>query len=398
MQIRPLAAAQTAIDQLIRQRPPAGPEAVETAAALGRVLARDVAAPLALPPAARAAVDGFALRAEDSVGASAYNPATLMLQMPDMACLPGTALPITAGWPLPAGADAVLPLHLAQLAGGVLEVLSNLAAGDGVERPGQDVAAGAVVLEAGRRLRSMDLALAAALGLPSLPVRPRPRVRLISASRHLAAAGPAALPDSVDAAGLLFPGLIARDGGVLERHVRPAAPGQPVDLRAALTDPGADLILVCGGASPGSLDRSAILLAEVGALDWQGVALRPGELAGAGHVDGVPVLLLPGSPAAGLTAYELLAGRAVRRLTGLDPALPHRLLVRPLGGRKLTSEIGVVELVPVRLAGPSVLPLPLGFGLGALVQADGFVLVPAAAEGYAPGTPVEVHLFDAAGG
>src|SRR5262249_54054787 len=156
---------------------------------------------------------------------------------------------------------------------------------------------------------------------------------------------------------------------------------------SALVAPGADIVIVAGGTGPGAGDVSAAALAEAGELSMHGVALRPGETAGAGHASGVPVLLLPGTPAACLWAYELLAGRAIRRLGRRDPGLPFATGEMRLA-RKIVSEVGMTDICPVRCTQyGEVEPLaPFAeAGLVAAAQGDGFVIVPEASEGYPQG-------------
>ena len=151
-----------------------------------------------------------------------------------------------------------------------------------------------------------------------------------------------------------------------------------------------------GGTGPGREDQSAAALAAAGELAIHGIALYPGETAGLGRTRaGVPVILLPGSPAACLCCYELLAGRAIRRLGGGDPSLPHRSLMMTTA-RKIVSVIGMTEIVPVSCRpGDSIEPVaPFSeIGLMAAANADGFVIVPETSEGYPQGASVNVYLY-----
>jgi molybdopterin molybdotransferase len=376
----PLAVAQACIDALVGMT---DEEEVALADALGRVLARPVVAPADLPPVARARVDGFAIQAAATFGAGPYNPIDLPLAG-------RSATSVASGNPLPADADAVLPFALATTRGDTIEITEPVAAGDGVEVAGGGLRRGDEVLPTGRRLGPTDLALAAELDLSRLPVRRRPHVRLVIFGAKHAAAGRA------DPLEFLLMGLVARDGGAAELK----ATGTVQDeLAHALAAPSsADLILVAGRSGCGADDVAAPALASVGNFDLHGVAIAPGGSAGLGTVSGVPVLLLPGEPVACMTAYELLGGRAVRRMAGLPPALPHRRRVARLTG-KLTSEIGSTDLWLVRRDGEDVAPssAPDRASLGALAAAVGFVLVPAISEGYAAGSEVEVHLLGADG-
>lgn len=352
-------------------------ETVPLAAAAGRVLAVDVAAPSDRPAAGRAARDGVAVRAEETLGAGAYAPVLLTA---------GAATPVAAGQPLPPGMDAVLPVEAAQSSPLGVEVLAPLAAGDGVERRGEEVRAGAPLLPAGRMLRAQDVGLLAALGCDGIAVVRRPWVRV------LVAGGPR--DGSPDADGPLLAALVARDGGLAE--VRGPLPADRAALAAALAEPGADVVLVCGRTGVGADDVAPLALADAGTLAIHGVALRPGDSAGLGLAGAAPAVLLPGEPAACLAAYDLLGARAVRRCAGLDGRPPYAV-VRRIAARKLVSEIGTAELYRVRLAadgGVEPLASAAVSGLAAAARADGFVLIPAESEGVAAGAPTNVWLYD----
>jgi molybdopterin molybdotransferase len=188
---------------------------------------------------------------------------------------------------------------------------------------------------------------------------------------------------------------IERDGGVADEPI--AVGRSQVAIRDALVNVDSDLVLVAGGTGSGIDDHSAAALAEGGELAIHGVALRPGETTGFGRTgDGVPVVLLPGTPAACLWSYELFAGRAIRRLGGRDPGLPYRSREMTVA-RKIVSAIGMTEICPVRCgAGDAVAPLPsfAETGLMAAVESDGFVIVPEASEGYPQGARVTVYLYE----
>ncbi|PGH53040.1 molybdopterin biosynthesis protein [Azospirillum palustre] len=327
------------------------------------------------PPADRAAVNGYAVAAADTLGAGSYNPVPLT-----------AAVAVSAGDPLPAGCDAVIPYEAAQAAGPFIEAIDAVAPGSGVERQGAWTAAGNALLPAGRRLRPGDLGLLAAVGHDTVSVLPAPRVRI------LIAGGPrAGAPEQLAA---MLAALVGRDGGGVE-----AAEVVPADLDAlaeAFARPGADLILSAGRTGPGPDDVAAPALARAGSIGLHGIAMRPGGSAGLGVVGAVPILLLPGEPMAALAAYELLAGRAVRRAAGLPADLPHAT-VRAVTARKLVSEIGCLDLHRVRLDGDGrVEPVasPGWPGLAAAARADGFVLIGADSEGVPDGVPVTMYRFD----
>jgi molybdopterin molybdotransferase len=381
------ASVERALAWVDRHAPPLGSEEVALADACGRVLAAAPAAPADHPPVARAAADGYAVRSADTVGASAYNPLPLRLQGADGPLAPGGAALLWAGAALPAGADALLGFDAAEAAGEAVEAIAAVAEGAGVERPGDEVRAGAAVGAAGRPLRLHEAALLAALGVARASVVARPRVRLVVAgAKGLATAGAAA-----DVDGQLVRALVARDGGLAEVGP-PAATLREALLRAA--ERPADLVLALGRTGTGPDDEAPVALAAAGELGLHGVALRPGGSTAMGHVAGVPVLLLPGDPLACLVAYELFAGRFVRRLGGRDPELPHPAREAEVS-RRIVSAVGCVDVCQVRLVGGAVEPLGVAEfgGLAAAARADGFVVVPAPLEGYPPGARVIVRTY-----
>jgi molybdopterin molybdotransferase len=357
-------------------------EEIAIGEAAGRVLALPLIARADLPPRDCAAIDGFAVHAADSLGASDYDPVVLKMAAPAGPIPPGSAAALIAGMALPAGADAVLPFELAQGNEKSVAVFAPIAEGAGILRRAQELRAGAGLFDRGRRMRPADLGLLAALGIERISAVCRPLVRLVVAG---------AKGGAPDADGPLLQSLVARDGGIVESLASGVA--EEAALAAEIAAPGADIVLVAGRSGTGNDDVAPLALAGIGELAIHGIALRPGGSTGMGSVGAVPVILLPGEPLACLVAYELFAGRLIRLHGGRGAGFPHRVREAELDG-KIAATVGIVEFRPVRIAGGRAEPmaLPEAGGLAALREADGFVLVPAALEGYAVGTPVRVHL------
>ncbi len=339
-----------------------------------RVVAESIHATHAIPAADRALIDGFAVAASATVGAGSYNPLLLPLRA------------ISAGDAIPPGTDAVIPLDLGLThPSGVVECIEAVAPNQNVEIRGCVAAPAALLASEGTRLLPAQIAVLISAGLASVKVIRRPLVRIVLASE----------PSATDSDGPMCRALVERDGGVVVNTLAAGRTRQAI--RGALETEGVDIVLVIGGTGPGVGDHAAAALAEVGDLAIHGIALRPGETAGLGHTrNAVPVILLPGAPAACLFAYEMLAGRAIRRLGGLDPAPPFRSRGM-LTARKIVSAIGMTEICPVRFTtSDAVEPLPSfgEIGLMAAAAADGFVIVPEEREGYPPGAPVTVYLYD----
>lgn len=378
---------------------PAEPVAVDDSA--DRVLAADLLAPIAVPAFQRSAMDGFALRGADTSGAGEYNPLEFpvlgqaMPGRPFAGELPaGAAVRIMTGAPLPEGLDAVIPAEYATEQQGRIAVTRPVTPWQHVGRVGEDIQAGACVLAAGRRLRPQDGGLAASLGLAQLDVVRRPRVRLLVTGNEVVAPGTPKGPwDIYDANSVTLRGLVRRDGGEIESHQRLG--DDPAVIAAALSAPGADVVLVSGGSSVGSEDHAPQLLARLGELAIHGIAMRPSSPAGMGRIGDTLVFLLPGNPVSCLCAYDFFAGRAIRRLGGRPADWPHRQLSATVA-RKIVSAVGRVDYVRVRLADDGLEPLALSGAsvLSSTTRADGFVIVPAESEGYGPGSSVTVYLYD----
>jgi len=372
-------------------------EHVPVAEAAGRVLAEEVRAAIDLPPVDRAAADGFALRADETVGASGYNPLPFSLVSDPDELPSGSAARIASGEPLPRGADAVVRLeHVEPHGSGVVSVIEPVIPGNEVERAASHLARGSLIASAGQQLGAPHIGLLAAAG----PVYPfvvrRPRVRCLLAGRNLVPAGRPQSPGATrDVDGPLLRALIERDGGTLagECTYEQGHSG----IARLLAAPNADIVLVVGATGPATDDHAAAALAETGSIAVHGVALRPGETAGCGQsATGTPVFLLPGAPFACLWAYELLAGRAIRRLGGRNPELPFARRERRMAG-KIVSEIGMTEVRAVRcLPDGSIEPLAsfAEAGLAAAAHADGFVIVPEDSEGFGQGARIAVYLYD----
>ena len=378
-----------------------GPESVPLDACVDRVLAGDVVAGIDVPGFDRAAMDGYALRGEETSGATEYNPLTfpvagqvLPAQPLDATVARGAAVRIMTGAPIPKGVDAVVPAEFATETAGRIEITRLVAPGQHVAHVGEDVRAGSVVLTSGRRLRPQDAGLVASLGQSHVAAVRQPRVRIVVTGNEVVAPGSGkSLHQVYDANSYMLRGLLARDGGVLESARRLG--DHPDAIRDALVAPGADVILVSGGSSVGSEDHAPRLVAEAGELAIHGVAMRPSSPAGAGRVGAALVFLLPGNPVSCLCAYDFFAGRAIRIMGGRSPDWPHRALRTPVA-RKIVSAIGRVDYCRVRLVPEGAEPIALSGAsiLSSTTRADGFVVVPAESEGYAPGTEVTVYLYD----
>jgi molybdopterin molybdotransferase len=375
-------------------------EEVSLLSAAGRVLAGDVVSPVNVPGFARAMMDGFALVADDTLGATTYNPLPLKILG---TCLPsrpfeeavtsGSAVRIMTGAPLPNGADAVLPIENAQIDGERVLVMGDVSPGKHVGQLGEDVRIGDVVAIAGRVLRPQDIGIFSSLGFSQSPVIRRPRVRILITGNELLPMGtPPSGFQITDANGPMLAALVTRDGG--EPIVGPIVPDDRDAILSALRAE-ADVILVSGGSSVGEEDHAPTLLSRHGELAIHGIAMRPSSPTGMGRLEDRLVFLLPGNPVSCLCAYDFFAGRAIRGLGGRCRDWPYQRVTARLS-RKLVSVVGRVDYARVCVSGTSAEPVAISGAsvLSSVTQADGFVIVPMDSEGFPEGAEVEVFLYE----
>ena len=409
-------------------------ETLPIRSAAGRVLAESITSDIEVPGFDRAMMDGYAVVAESTDGATEYNRLPLQIigeSLPGRAFSglvgAGQAVRIMTGAPMPRGANAVLPAEWVSVAvtlrvtsaldtGATLGLLQTTAAGDhhdpkGTQRDGyidataalspekhvgkrgEDVAAGSQLFESGRALRPQDLGLLSSVGIAQVAAIRKPLVRLVITGNELLPAGsPPHGCRVADANGPMLAALVERDGGIVD------FPGLVPDDRESILSAiqsDADVVIVSGGSSVGEEDFVPTLLAEHGELAIHGIAMRPSSPTGMGKLGDRLVFLLPGNPVSCLCAYDFFAGRAIRALGGRAKQWPYRSFVAPLA-RKISSPIGRLDYARVQWIENRLEPISIGGAsiLSSTTRADGFVIVPADSEGYPPGSEVEVWLYD----
>jgi len=380
-----------------------GPERVGLRDASGRVLFAGVVAGASVPAFDRAAMDGYAVRGEETFGADPYTPIAFELigrvrPGGDRGLFvgPGQAAEIATGAPIPPGADTVVRVEATESDGRTVRVSEPTAPGRHVGRAGEDIVGGTAVLAAGRVLRPQDVGLLSAIGSGTVEVVRRPGVTILVTGDELLAAGTRPAGSRIaDANSPMLAALVARDGG-LPSVVGPL-PDDRDRIRSSILGAAgsADCLLISGGSSTGPEDHAPGIVAELGELPVHGLAIRPASPAGLGFVGGVPVVLLPGNPVSCLCAYDFIAGPIVRRLGGRPPSWPYRPTELPLA-YKLASVVGRVDYARVAVSQGRVEPIAISGAsiLSSTTRADGFVVVPADLEGYPAGAVVTVWLYD----
>jgi molybdopterin molybdotransferase len=393
---------ETALNSLLNGVEPLPHESVASALSCHRTLASPLLAPRNVPSFARSAMDGFALSAICVTGASESSPTILRVvgeslagHPPNFTVQPGGAARIMTGAALPAGTNAVVPIEVCRQLDSTVEIHEAVVPGRHVCAVGEDFKQGQIVLNAGRRLLPHDLAVLSALGLRDISVIKQPRVLiLVTGDEILPAFSEPAADRICDANSPMLQALIQRDGGQVTAVA--IVPDNPSDLSAALAaNHSADFILISGGSSVGQEDHAPVVLSKMGTLDVHGLALRPASPAGFGRLNnGTRVMLLPGNPVSCFCAYELLAGRLVRRLAGRLDSLPHTVKHYPLA-HDVKSVQGRTDFMRVRIVNGMVETIPGGASmLSTVAMADGFVLISHDSAGCSSGDRVAVYLFE----
>jgi len=378
-------------------------EAVALADAADRILAEEVVSAFSVPAFARSAMDGWALCAEETFGAAETDPIGLRVVGTSLPGRPyagtitrGEAVRIMTGAALPEGADAVLRAEDGRQEDERLQVRAAVPAQKHVGAVGEDILAGRPVLVRGRRLRPPDVGLLSSIGVGHPVVHTQPRVCLLVTGDELLP--PGATPEGVrivDSNSPMLRALVQRDGGLVTR-ARMLPDDEPV-LRAALQEAAAanDVVIVIGGSSVGEEDHAPRLLATLGDLAIHGIAMRPAAPTGMGTIGSTPVFLLPGNPVSCLSAYDFFAGRLIHRFSYRPGPYGPYECVEGVLTRKITSVLGRMDYVRVRVSAAGVTPL-MSRGasiLSSVTEADGYVLVPQDSEGYADGRAVQVYLY-----
>jgi molybdenum cofactor synthesis domain-containing protein len=375
-------------------------EIVPLERAAGRVLARDAIASGDVPPFSRAGMDGYAVRAADTLGATRQSPRTLKHigtlytgQMPSRDVRDGECMEIATGAPMPEGADAVVIVEETDVeADGSVCVFSEVKPQQNIGRRGADIQAGQVVVAAGETLNSSRVGALAAIGTSAVEVYERPRVAILSTGNEVVAPGSPLQPGQIyDINRFTISAVVSEHGGV--PVPLPPAPDSIEALVATLDRClDNDIVVFSGGSSVGERDLMLDAIGARGRLLFHGVAVKPGKPTGLGIVNGKPVFAMPGYPTSCLSNTHMLLVPLLRRVARLAPQI-RRTQTLPLAQR-VVSASGRHQFYTVRVEDGFAVPAFKASGdITSMSRADGFIEIAAHVDAVEAGALVEVTLF-----
>jgi len=379
------------------------PEQVQISMGLGRVTAEDVVAENDLPPFDRSAVDGYAVRAQDTFGASQFKPRMVRV-IKDEKIDEKEAREIWTGNPLSGGADSVIMLEHTKRKDGEIEVWNPVTPGENVSKMGEDVRKGQIAVKSGTRLKPHHIGLLAALGMTHVAVVRKPTIAILSTGDELVDLGHKPKMNQVMDVNRLILSSMCQELGA-----------EAIDLGIAKDDISeigarireglgkADMLITTGGTSVGYDDFVPTAIDQMGrpGVVVHGIAMRPAMPTALAIVQGKPVIVLSGNPVAAMIGFEVFVRELVLRLLGIEseprPMLRARLTrkVPSALGRRVFLRVQVFEkdgafwAEPVRVKGSGI--------LSTMTKANGYVMIPETREGLDRGESVTVHLFDRIG-
>ena len=374
---------------------------VGLAAANGRVLAAGIVADRDVPPFDRAAMDGYAVVAADTAGASREAPARVRCiatvhtgEVANRAVRGGECIQIATGAPLPDGADAVVMVEQTDRRDDTVDIFTPVQPRQHIGRRGADIAAGRTVLRAGDVLTPSRVGSIAALGIPEVEVYDRPRVGIVSTGDEIVEPGQPLAPGRIyDINRFTLGAVVGEHGGVAAAH---PVTGDSLEALGAAVDAiiaqGTDILVFSGGSSVGERDLTRDVLRRKGNLAFHGIAVKPGKPTAFGHIGATPVLGMPGYPTSCLSNAYLLLVPLLRRMAHLPPhrtqtlALPAAHRFASVGSRHQFYSVRVVD-------GAAVGAFKASGDITSMSQADGYIEIPMGVDAVEEGEQVEVTLF-----
>lgn len=380
--------------------------------ASNRVLAENVVAAEDLPPYSRSAVDGYAVRAEDTYGASPENPAYLSLEgeieigeKPDQILKPGTAIYIPTGAELPAEADSCLMIEDTEKFGSQIEVMNSVSARENIIKKGDDIKDGQLLLDKGSRLSSAEIGALAGLGYDQAKVFIRPEIAIISSGNELIPPGSKRKGSSIYDINSYLLGSLFQEWG-LKPVLKGIVTDNKADLKAKIeASLGADLIVISGGSSVGVKDYTIEVInsiAEPGVF-LHGLAVKPGKPTILGRLNETPIIGLPGNPSSAWVVAAIVIPAIINRIRALPVETRAEFFKNSITAElsePISATAGRQEYFPVKLTEKKQARPLYGKSnlITTLVDSDGLIVIPPGSEGLAQGSQVEIIPYPPAKG
>ncbi len=374
----------------------AGTESISIDNCIFRVIAQDINSCADVPLFNRSAVDGYALNAEDTYGASQYNPAKLKLigectaGEPQQSIKKTEALRIMTGSIIPKGADACVMAEYCEEKDSNVLVSKPIAGGGNICMQGEDIKKGALVFCKGTRISPYAAGILASIGYTKVKVYRRPKVAIIATGDELVGAKPKE-GQIIDSNTYTLNGLVrdCRAEVISKKRVK----DDYNDIRDELLSSDADIIIITGATSCGKKDYVPLVVNECGKLLLHGVAMKPASPFGIGIVDEKIVFLLPGNPVAVCIAFDFFVRFALEQMQGIK--LCEKITVQGMLTKKIASAVGRTDIFRVKYHDGKIEPIRVsGSGiLSSMVRANAYLVVPQNIDGYPEGTKVSVRLF-----
>jgi molybdopterin molybdotransferase len=390
------------LDIIEKRIKPLGGEEISFEQALHRVAAEDIIAEENVPAFNRAAMDGYAVRAEDTFGATASNSLNLKLvgeltagQQPGKPIAKQEAIRIMTGARLPDGADAVVMAEDAEEAADEVKIFSAVSPGKNVSHIGEDIKIGDIVIQKGTVLRPQHIGVLASLQIARIRAYKQPRIAVIITGEEIVPpGGNKGKGHVIDSNSYILANMIK------ENHAMAVMKGHVSDDREAIKKVvkscAEDIIILTGGTSVGKKDLVPLIVSELGEVVVHGIAMRPASPTGLGFIGDRPVFFLVGNPAGAMIAFDAFVVPAIKKLMSLSHVLlGHYRKQKGILARKVTSQIGRTDFVRVKITEKGVIPIRVSGAniLTSMTRAHGILIVPRNKEGYNANERVEVNLF-----
>jgi len=368
--------------------------------AFGRVLTEDIVANMFVPPFDRAAMDGYAVRAKDTYGASSGKPRTLKLvhtlhagESSTKTLGLGECIQIATGSPIPKGADAVVMVEFTERKDSSVNVLEPVRAGESISPKGEDIKKGQVILKAGEQLSPAKVGVLAALGKKEVRVYAKPRVAIVATGTEIKEVGSVLEEGQVYDVNSYTLNLVVDKNGAIPVRVR-AVQDEVEELRGVIEKlADFDMIVFSGGSSVGERDLLSEVIQSFGEVIFHGIQIKPGKPTLFALVNEKPVFGMPGYPTSCLNNAYLLLVPAIRQMARLPPKIERTVKVRL--AKRLISPSDRMQFVTVRVANRQAYPVFKHSGaITSMSEADGYIILPTNANVIEKGQEVTVFLFD----